>query len=153
MWIKVILVIAIALVAVVAMRGPRGARTLALRRIALAFFALLAAFTVIFPDIWTAVADALGVGRGTDLLLYLFIVVVLAYMASTYLRFREVETQLTLLARRIALDEVGASPVAGQDLPVPGPEFRPAGDEDVVSPAPTGSVQVPQVPTTNAAST
>lgn len=119
MWIKVILVVGIALVAVLAMRGPRGARTLALRRIALMFFALLAVLTVLFPDILTAVADALGVGRGTDLLLYLFIVVVLAYMASTYLRFREVETQLTLLARRIALDEVGASPVAGQDLPGP----------------------------------
>jgi hypothetical protein len=115
MWIKVILVVAIATFALIGMRAPRGARHLALRRISLIAFGILAALTVVFPDVWNSLANAVGVGRGTDLLLYLFIVVMLGYMASTYLRFRGVETQITLLSRRIALDEVGASPVAGQD--------------------------------------
>ena len=119
MWIKIILVVAIAGIALIAMRAPRGARNLAMRRIALLGFGVLAALTVIFPDVWNRLANAVGVGRGSDLLLYLFIVVVLAYMASTYLRFRAVEAQLTLLARRIALDEVSGPPVAGVDTKEP----------------------------------
>jgi len=117
MWIKVVLIVAILLIALVAMRAPQGARHLALRRIAMLAFVLFAMASVVVPDVWNAIANALGVGRGTDLLLYVLVLVFLGYMASSYLRFRGLETQITQLARRIALDEAGIDP-----LTVPAPE-------------------------------
>ncbi|MGY4643134.1 DUF2304 family protein [Cellulomonas sp. URHB0016] len=117
MWIKVVLIVAILLIALVAMRAPQGARHLALRRIAMLAFVLFAMASVVVPDVWNAIANVLGVGRGTDLLLYVLVLVFLGYMASSYLRFRGLETQITQLARRIALDEAGIDP-----LTVPAPE-------------------------------
>ena len=112
MWIKVILLVSIGVVALVGLRAPRGARHVALRRIALIAFILFAGASVLFPDVWNTLANAVGVGRGTDLLLYALIVVFLGYLTSSYLRFRGLESQITLLARRIALDEVGVLPVS-----------------------------------------
>jgi hypothetical protein len=37
--------------------------------------------------------------------LYLLFVLVLGFMASTYRRFRDLEHQITILTRRLALDE------------------------------------------------
>jgi hypothetical protein len=104
--IKVLLLVAIAVVVVLSLRAPAGARHLALRRVSVIGFAALAVLSVLFPDAWTAPAAVVGVGRGTDLLLYGLIVVFLGYMVTAYRRFRHLETQITQLARRLALDEV-----------------------------------------------
>lgn len=113
MLIKVILLLAIAVVVVLFVRTPGGARHLAMRRMSIALFAALAVLSVLFPDAWNDAAALVGVGRGTDLLLYGLIVVVLVYMATTYRRFRDTEMRLTLLARRIAIDEaLGTRPPA-----------------------------------------
>lgn len=120
MLIKVLLLLGVAAVVAVGLRPPSGARHLALRRIAIAGFAVLAALSVLFPDAWNAAARIVGVGRGTDLLLYGTIVVFLLYMVTTYRRFRAMETQITLLARRVAIDEarlVGEVEVADADEP------------------------------------
>ncbi|MCL2848847.1 MAG: DUF2304 domain-containing protein [Micrococcales bacterium] len=104
MWIKVIIISAIlAVVGLLLLR--RGSRVLALRRLAMVGFAVAFAASVLFEDVWTVVANAVGVGRGTDLLLYLFIIMTLAFIAATYLHFRGVEMQITALARRVALAE------------------------------------------------
>jgi hypothetical protein len=116
MWIKVILLAAFGLVAVIGLRAPRGARHLALRRVALIVFVLFAVASVLFPDVWNALAKLVGVGRGTDLLLYGLIIVFLGFMTTSYLRFRGLEVQITQLARRIALDEVGLRPVEGRPI-------------------------------------
>ena len=112
MLIKVLLVLAILAVVALGLRAPSGARHLALRRLGVAAFAALAVLSVIFPDAWNAAAALVGVGRGTDLLLYGLIVVFLLYMVTTYRRFRSLEQQITALARRIAIDEVAAGPSA-----------------------------------------
>lgn len=106
MLIKLLLLAAIAAVFVLGLRAPSGARHLAFRRVGVAACALLAALSVLFPDAWNDVAAFVGVGRGTDLLLYGLIVAFLLYMVTTYRRFRELEQQITALARRIAVDEV-----------------------------------------------
>ena len=120
MLIKVLLLLGVAAVVAVGLRPPSGARHLALRRIAIAGFAVLAVLSVLFPDAWNAAARIVGVGRGTDLLLYGTIVVFLLYMVTTYRRFRAMETQITLLARRVAIDEArmaGEAAVADVDEP------------------------------------
>jgi hypothetical protein len=107
MLIQIFLLCGIAVVAAVVLRRA-GARHQAIRRLALVGFGAFAVTSVVFPDIWNAIAHAVGVGRGTDLLLYGTIMVLLGYMATSYLRFRDLENRFTKLARRIALDEVPA---------------------------------------------
>ncbi|MGA7203856.1 MAG: DUF2304 domain-containing protein [Specibacter sp.] len=103
--VQIVLVLAVILVSVALMRGGSNARHLAIRRIMLVLFACVAAFSVFFPTALTHLARLLGIGRGTDLVLYALIVSFLVFMATTYQRFRHLENTLTLLARRIALDE------------------------------------------------
>ena len=133
MWIKVILLAAFGLVAVIGLRAPRGARHLALRRVALIVFVLFAVASVLFPDVWNTLANLVGVGRGTDLLLYVLIIVFLGFMATSYLRFRGLEFQITQLARRIALDEVGVGPV--QSRQPTSPESTGPTIDDATAPA------------------
>jgi len=75
----------------------------ALRRLTMALFIAAAATSVFFPEAWTWVANRVGVGRGTDLLLYLMVLVFIGFVATTYRRFRQLETQITELARQLAL--------------------------------------------------
>jgi len=108
MWIRLLLLVAIAAIALVLLRGGRGARHQAIRRLLLLGFVATAGLSVLFPEAWTRTAEAVGVGRGADLLLYGLIVVVLGFMATSYLRFRDLQRQVTELSRRLALDEAPA---------------------------------------------
>lgn len=103
--VQIVLVLAVILVSLVLMRGGSNARHLAIRRILLGIFALVAVLSIFFPRILSDTAAFLGIGRGTDLVLYGVIVCFFVYMATTYQRFRHMETSLTKLARRLAVDE------------------------------------------------
>jgi len=103
--VQIVLVLAVVVVSLALMRGGSNARHLAIRRIMLVIFALVAAFSIFFPELLTMLARSLGIGRGTDLVLYGLIVSFLVFMATTYQRFRHMETTLTQLSRRIAIDE------------------------------------------------
>ncbi len=85
----------------------RGARTQAVRRVGLMLFAALAVWSILFPSVWNRFAGMVGVGRGTDMVLYALVVAFLSFTLTTYLRFRDLETRYTKLARRLALDEAG----------------------------------------------
>ena len=91
--------------ALLLLRGYAGARHQAIRRLLLLAFVLLAGASLLVPQLWTTAAELLGVGRGTDLLLYLTIVTFLGFVATSYLRFRDLQRQITAMARRLALDE------------------------------------------------
>ncbi len=114
--VQIVLVLAVIVVSLALMRGGSNARHLAIRRILVVLFTALAALSVFIPSILTKAANLLGIGRGTDLVLYALIVGFLVFMATTYQRFRGLETSLTLLSRRIALDEARRpwEEVAGQ---------------------------------------
>jgi hypothetical protein len=120
--IQVLLIVVVVLVVARLFRS-RGARAQAIRRIGLVVFAGFAAVSILFPDVWSSVAGIVGVGRGTDLVLYALVVAFLSFMATTYLRFRDLETSYTRLARRIALSEARGGverPVAAEDERRPG---------------------------------
>ncbi|MCV0021022.1 DUF2304 domain-containing protein, partial [Mobiluncus curtisii] len=72
--IKVVLLLVVG-VGLVYVSRLQGARDLAMRRILALLFAILAAVAIIYPPVISAVATFLGVGRGTDLLLYLLVIV------------------------------------------------------------------------------
>ncbi|MDD3696250.1 MAG: DUF2304 domain-containing protein [Lentisphaeria bacterium] len=64
---------------------------------------LLALALVLWPQLAQSAAEFLGVGRGTDLILYLLVVYV--YIGSVLIlgKFRQLERQATELSRQIAL--------------------------------------------------
>jgi len=69
-----------------------------------AFMAVLVA-AVLAPGLVTDVANLVGVGRGTDLVLYLMAVAFGFYVVNDYLRGQDNRNQLHRLARRIAVLE------------------------------------------------
>lgn len=93
------------------LRGTRHAGRLAITRLCSLAFALTWIIAVLFPDLVTAAANAVGVGRGTDLLMYALVLVVLFTAVSQYRRTRELETQIADLTRALAL----SSPQQGDD--------------------------------------
>ena len=99
--IKIVLLIVVA-VGLVYVSRLQGARDLALRRILALLFAVLA---IIYPPVISAVAAFLGVGRGTDLLLYLLVIVVLATWLGQWRYNIAVQARLTELTRALALAE------------------------------------------------
>ncbi|MDQ0277070.1 hypothetical protein QO003_001373 [Arthrobacter silviterrae] len=117
--VQIVLVLAVVVLSLALMRGGSNAQHLAIRRLMLILFALVAAFSIFFPTVLTHVARFLGIGRGTDLVLYGLIVTVLVFMATTYQRFRNMEASITRLSRRIALDEA-ILPVTAVDADVEG---------------------------------
>ena len=69
--------------------------------------------SVMDPDLLTAVANDVGVTRGTDLVVYLFIVVFVATSIGTYFRFREQDRRLVEVVRASAIREA----VLSQGMP------------------------------------
>lgn len=64
---------------------------------------LVAALAIAMPDSTTTVARALGIGRGSDLIVYLLAI---AYLVTTfyfYHRYRQLTVDLTTLTRHLAL--------------------------------------------------
>lgn len=108
MWIQFLLIAAIVVLAAFVMRRTGADSHLAIRRLLLGLFVLAAILSVLFPQWLSWVANLIGVGRGTDLLLYALVVVFLAFVYSQYRRNVASQRQVTLLARRIALLEARA---------------------------------------------
>ncbi|WP_214365745.1 DUF2304 domain-containing protein [Pseudonocardia sp. H11422] len=105
MIIQFLLLLAILGLIVLFVRNRHGVRMQAGKRIGLVLFALMNIYAVLRPDDLTAVAHSLGVGRGTDLLLYTLVVAFLLAMLNYYLRFQGVDRRLTELARTLAIRE------------------------------------------------
>ncbi len=99
---QLLAIAAVVVIAVLVLRGG-GARHQAIRRILLVLFVLGAAVSVLFPQVLTWIANLVGIGRGTDLLLYVLVIAFLAFAATTFRRSRQLEDQITELSRRIAL--------------------------------------------------
>ncbi len=57
------------------------------------------------PNLTTRVAQALGIDRGTNLLLYILVLAVLIGFTLQTLRMNRIERQITLLVRSLAHEE------------------------------------------------
>jgi hypothetical protein len=93
-----------------------GARTQAVRRLSLLVFGAFAVWSILSPSVWTSLAHLVGIGRGTDLILYGLVIAFFSFVVTSFRRFREAEIRYTKLARRIAIDE---APPAAHPLPSP----------------------------------
>lgn len=72
--------------------------------ITLAFFCFASVFLVIFPDKSTELANFIGVGRGTDLLLYLCFIAGGIFIFLIHIRFRQHTQMITKLVRLNAIN-------------------------------------------------
>ncbi|MGE4231818.1 MAG: DUF2304 family protein [Bacteriovoracia bacterium] len=63
----------------------------------------LGALAVLFPSKTTVVANFIGVGRGTDLLLYVVTMVILTYVLGSYIESKRSSRREAILVKEIAL--------------------------------------------------
>lgn len=82
-----------------------GARTKAWMKLIFVAFLALGVVALMRPDEVSVVAQWLGVGRGTDLVLYLLVVIFAFTTVGTYLRFLELDARFARLTRSVALEE------------------------------------------------
>jgi hypothetical protein len=101
--IKILLIAAALGVAVLVLREKVPRQQEALRRATGLLVVLAGIAAVLWPDLTTKIANAVGVGRGTDLVLYL-LVTVFAYAAlTTTQRIHRLQHDVTVLTRELAL--------------------------------------------------
>ena len=79
---------------------------------------LAAAVTIARPELTARIASVLGIGRGTDLVLYCAIIFMLVGFFLLYVKLRRLDEQVTILVRHIAVSEHGSqakrSPGSGE---------------------------------------
>jgi hypothetical protein len=105
MWIQIILIVALIGVAFYLLRARESARHLAIRRAVVLLALIVGIVVIIAPGLLSFAAHLLGIGRGTDLLLYAFIVVALFYVVTDYKRSLQQSRATTQLARELTLAE------------------------------------------------
>lgn len=105
MWIQFLLIAAVVALGLVMMRRSGADSHLAIRRLLLLAFVLAATLSILFPQWLTWLAALVGVGRGTDLLLYALVVMFLVFVYSQHRRNIALQRSITLLARRTAINE------------------------------------------------
>lgn len=116
--IQVLLIVAVGVIGWMMLRSPGGARHRAGRRIVTLTFVIFAIVSIAVPAVISRIAHFVGVGRGTDLLLYVLVVAFLLQILSSFRRNAAMERRITRLARRIALDNAPdppAEPVRADD--------------------------------------
>jgi small membrane protein len=79
-------------------------RTLLADRFVYLFFAVIGVILAAAPDLSTWVANLIGVGRGVDLLLYMFVLFSLFHFVTIAARLRLTERQITILVRMRAIE-------------------------------------------------
>lgn len=69
------------------------------------------------PELSTRIANAVGVGRGTDLLVYLLFILTAMLVLLVHARFRTYDRMITELARSVAITHAREPEAAGERAP------------------------------------
>jgi hypothetical protein len=78
-------------------------------RIAVLLLFVVMCIAVLDPDLTNRAAALVGVGRGTDLTFYLFLVAFVFYAVLSYSRITHLNRDLTEVVRRLAIVELEAT--------------------------------------------
>jgi small membrane protein len=116
MIIKALLIAGALGFAVLLLREKAPGQKLAVRRLAGLVVAVAGIAAVMWPNTTTVVANAIGVGRGTDLVLYVLVMVFLYYAVATSQRLHQLEHKITELTRALALSRPEPPPTTDEDL-------------------------------------
>ena len=85
--------------------NPHSSQVRAGKKILGVLFTLAAIIVIAFPDLSNEVAHAVGVGRGADLLIYLVTVGFIFNSVNMYIKEKQDQKKLTMLARKVAILE------------------------------------------------
>ena len=75
-------------------------------RVGFVIFICLFLISVAYPNLTTRVANAIGVGRGTDLIVYMTTFALICFSLILIIKFERLQREITQLVRRIALEKV-----------------------------------------------
>ena len=128
MIIKMLLIAAVLGFGVLVMRDRAGQHQL-VRRATMLLVAAAGVVAVLWPNLTTYLANAVGVGRGTDLVLYVLVMAFVYYALATAQRIHDLERSITLLTRELAISRPGGqlpAPTAQVPLATPVSEDAPA---------------------------
>lgn len=103
--IRVLLLLGAAVVLVSLLSATGSARLRAGRRLLFLGLILLFAAAAVQPQAVNAVAQAVGVGRGADLVLYVLATAFLYLVLFVYQKFKQQERRLATVVRHLALLE------------------------------------------------
>ena len=121
------MIISLILTATLALVIFYGVRLLATQPVVGGLVSVMAALGILLvwnPDLATRFANALGVGRGTDLLVYVLFILTAMLVLLIHTRFRHYDRLLTELARSVALSSARLPQSGGAAGPA-----GPVGDE------------------------
>ncbi|QWF23977.1 DUF2304 domain-containing protein [Nocardioides sp. LMS-CY] len=125
--IQITLIVAVLAILYVTTRRSHQIHVQAGKRIAIVLFAIANVYAVLRPEDVNRLAQLLGVGRGTDLVLYATVVALIAVTFSVFQRFQQVDRRFTDLARTVALRE---AEVVNRERGLAGPTVRPVRNPD-----------------------
>lgn len=140
--VQVLLLLAILAVLLVLVRRGNTVRGRAFKRLAFVGFLVATVYAILRPGDVTWVANKIGVGRGTDLLLYCLAMAFFAWAVNTYVRFRNLETRFAELVRAVALQNAQRP---SEDAVIPPLEEAPIVN-GVAAPAPQQPVLGSRIP-------
>ena len=100
---QILLLAALLLISLYLLKAIPSVRSQAIRRLVLVGAVLVGIVLVLFPDLLFMTASAIGIARGTDFLLYMFLIAMLFYIVHQYRRMLWFDKANTDLAREIAL--------------------------------------------------
>lgn len=83
---------------------------------------LAAGLAVAWPEVTGKVANALGIGRGADLVLYCAVLTMMLGFLMVYVRLRRLRRELTLLVRQLAIRDAISTPPSQHQEEAKSPE-------------------------------
>jgi hypothetical protein len=112
--IKILLVFALIISYVYFLRNADKTRVKAWAKLGILAVVGVGIISIIDPAVVETAAKFVGVGRGTDLLLYMFITTTTFILTDFYLKIRELKYRQDILISRLSILETGAKKKAKQ---------------------------------------
>lgn len=109
MIIQIILIVVLLAVGVNFIGSRNSSATRAVKKVGLLLSIPCAVVVIIVPESTTRLAHLVGVGRGADLLLYMFMVFIIFQLFDNYIKNKEDQKRIVTLARKIAILEASTA--------------------------------------------
>lgn len=103
--IQLILLVGVLVVLIKFLTYSDSSKIQAWKKIIMLSITIMAIVFIFSPDLLNGAAHSLGVGRGTDLLLYVLTLVFIFSQLNNYIKDKEEHKKIVLLARKISILE------------------------------------------------
>ena len=105
MILKIILIITITLFGFWLIKERKTVRVRAWQKLIILLFILGTIVVTVLPNLSLQVALVIGLTRATDLIVYATIILLLFITANIYLKFQDLQSQISRIAREVTIQE------------------------------------------------